>query len=186
MSETNSPAFNTKHPEIFYRVGAISLQWNKVNFYLELLLQSLLNSADNDLILQAVGDRERGLLTAKLLERHEPADWQGFILHMAKFADICRANRNLILHGLVRDIGDDYLNIERLTKRPLHRKVFKVRLPVLIEVETSMCIASAHLGFILLNSTRDLRRAALPERPALPRSLEGCLPEVLLADFEEP
>ena len=97
MTKFPDAPLNTKHPDIFYRIGAISLQWNQIDYRLEVLLGFYLSS-ESDEILARLNNSQRAELLNVFARKREPKGWLKHILHVMKGINICRENRNFLLH----------------------------------------------------------------------------------------
>ncbi len=170
------------HTKMFYAVGAISLQWNKADFLLEMLIRyylmpisdhisTLFESWGNDTKTQAL----RGIIP---IEERDPA-WREYGLHLLKYYIICKDNRNFVVHGFVHEMRDQSYVIERMTRKVDSRVRFRVPLKVLHKLEREIIVLCAHLDFLALHNGPSSRllmsNQPLPEKPALPRSLDQIL-----------
>jgi hypothetical protein len=169
---------NKKYPKIFYRIGAISLQWNTADYYLEQLLKSYMMFEDEwaDIFLDTWGNEARGTVLNRIIKVSEPDPaFQDYALHITKVFEICRENRNFVVHGIVRKIEKDSFIIERFSRRQQSRSDFLITLPILERVESSIILLCAHLRFLMHNNAKvsDLlgKRSPLPDKPPLPDRL---------------
>jgi len=178
MKARQEKFLNKKHPKIFYRIGAISLQWNTADYYLEQLLKAYMMFEDEwaDIFLDTWGNETRGTVLNKIIEASEdnPA-FKDYALYISKFFAICRENRNFVVHGIVRKMEKESFIIERFSRRQETRSDFLVTLDMLERIEHDIIVLCGHLQFLIRNNAKltDLmgRREPLPDKPPLPSRL---------------
>jgi hypothetical protein len=176
MAKAPKRFLNKKYPRIFYRIGAISLQWNTADYYLEQLIKAYMMFEDEwaDIFLDTWGNETRGTVLNKMIPASEtdPAFIE-YALHISKFFAICRENRNFVVHGVVRQINKDGFIIERFTRRQESRADFLITMDILEEIESEIIVLCGHLRFLIHNNSKWIavagKRAPLPEKPPLPR-----------------
>ena len=154
------------------------MQWNVAEFWFERLfhyyffdvsdyLPTLLETWGNDTRAQVL----RGVIT----HAEKDPKWQEYGLHLLKCFSVCKENRNLIVHGLIKRITDNYLIVERATRRLSSRASYKITLKTLKQTEWEILMLCSHLRFFESNTSGALpnleMRAPLPDRLPLPRKL---------------
>jgi hypothetical protein len=165
---------NRKYPKIFYRIGAISLQWNTADYYLEQLLKAYMMFEDEwaDIFLDTWGNETRGTVLNQIIVASEFRD---YALHISKFFAICRENRNFLVHGIVRKMDKESFIIERFSRKQDSRSDFLITLPILESVERDIISLCAHLRFLIHNNVKWIaatgKRAPLPDKLPLPDRL---------------
>jgi hypothetical protein len=111
MSKARKVVLNRKHPKIFYRVGAISLQWNTAEYWIELIICRYLWEVSHHVptLLETWGNDTRAqILRGMVQTSEEPPEWREYYLELLTNFSICKANRNFVVHGLVRDMHDNH------------------------------------------------------------------------------
>lgn len=162
------------------------MQWNRADFYLEYLLRFLLMGAPEiEFLISTWGNETRATIASKIIQNGETdVGFRDFCMDTLSDFNVCRENRNLIVHGSIEDISDDSFSILRLTKNIEKRLVYRITIEHLEEVERDLIILCSHLDWIIANShpVRDLMMRSAPtlrERPQRPRNLTKILQPVL-------
>jgi hypothetical protein len=178
MAKAPKRVLNRKYPKIFYRIGAISLQWNTANYYLEQLLKAYMMFEDEwaEIFLDTWGNETRGTVLNRIIEASEnDPPFRDYALHVSKFFAVCRENRNFIVHGIVRKMDNESFIIERFSRKQNSRADFLITLPILRSVESDIITLCGHLRFLIHNNVKWIpvtgKRSPLPDRPPLPDKL---------------
>lgn len=178
MDESPDRYLNRKHPQIFYRIGAISLQWNRAEYYLEQLLETYLDLHGNiaDIVIDTWGNETRATILKRLIVTIEKdAAFSEYANHITKYFNVCRENRNFVVHGIVRSMNDESFIISRFTRRKESRADYCVTVGVLEEIEAELIKLCAHLSYLIRNNAQlaalSIPRGPLPDIPLLPRKL---------------
>jgi hypothetical protein len=133
----NGPA---KEKEYYASVGYLTQQWNVLEIlYCHRASDIMgLKRADHDLIFRHLGTVSIGTFMNEYAERHiKSVEARDQLAHVTKFVDLCRINRNAIVHGWVREYGD--LSDIKITSRADQRRRNKTEFSISIEDIARVC-----------------------------------------------
>jgi hypothetical protein len=131
---------HAKEKEYYASVGYLTQQWNILEMlYCHRASDIMgLKRADHDLIFRHLGTVSIGTFMNEYAERHiKSAAARDQLAHVTNFVNLCRINRNAIVHGWVREYGD--LSHIKISSRADQRRRNKTEFSISIEDIARVC-----------------------------------------------
>lgn len=188
MNQEWNPAGYLPRKEYYAAVGYLCNQWNVVeHFYYQLASGLLgLEYKQKDILLRHFGTVAIGqFLNEWAAEKVKSKETREQLAFVSKYVEICRVNRNAIVHGIFAIVGDALFEItSKADQRRAKSRKFTVSLSEVrqcsmdCEHASSLCIglqfALSHKGMRTAKKLFGPRwRARLLAKSPLPRELAG-------------
>jgi hypothetical protein len=169
-----------------WMIGCITVSWSRVEDLLEQILEAyFLNHPLRGEILESVGNETKTDFVFKmLLMKDRKSDFVQFCANLRKALLVCRDNRNFLAHGIVHKRGEDFIHIERYTKKKTSRITYKITLQQLNILQYDLAEIIRGLGYVANNNAffRSVsgvkKREPLPDIQLKPRRLAEILQPV--------
>ncbi len=123
------------------------MQWNRAEYYLEETLRLAFQDTPGlEFLLGTMGNESRATLTDRFVKSMDgdPA-FSAYCETVLTAMNVCRENRNLIVHGNIENMSPSGYTLLRLTKNIEKRLRFEITLDILKEVERDCIEICAHL-----------------------------------------
>jgi len=184
--------------EVITIIGKATLLWNRAEYHFERIIWSYTDAADRigELITSSMGNVSKGKLLLRLVEKIETDEKiVDRLQHLVRCYDICRENRNIMIHGIIHD---DPASSETMLLKGKTFGGFSVYEDAVSQLrEAAEQIASIYDFCLAMDNYvwrpyqlnrfgEALPPLPLPEKPPLPRKLDPSQPEEAQPIFPHP
>lgn len=170
--------------ELAHAIGVLTINWNWCEFMLDFILFDFIDVESSRTGIRITGlmnNRMKCDLLAGLIADTGNEDLIDCMEHFIKFFDICRENRNLVMHGTLDATGEHGHDLA-LVQTKYAKEIFSRALPVTVENLTER-VAETQALYDYAGKINDAGRFGgdgkplpLPDKPPLPRKLTTTLP----------